>query len=171
MNTATFNALQVVDGHPDAMALGIGTEFLFSDDATPGVNSQQNRSVGEPGINRVTYYRRIEADRTDGPYPLGIPNSTQFSDVNAPSGAIWKNGGYIPPSAGGPFPPLAPSGTAYAPDQGCCPDPLVSEVIPATSPIPYAELSYPPSGSSPPASISLKGQGRVGYVRIYDVLT
>jgi len=156
MNTATFNALPVVDGHPDAMALGIGTEFLFSDDATPGVNSQQNRSVGEPGINRVTYYRRIEADRTDGPYPLGIPNSTQTIQ---------------PVSAGGPFPPLAPSGTAYAPDQGCCPDPLVSEVIPATSPIPYAELSYPPSGSSPPASISLKGQGRVGYVRIYDVLT
>lgn len=147
MNTATFNALPVVDNEAAALLLVVGTDFLFSD-GTPGVNSQQNRTVGEPGINRVTYYRRIEADKVGGPLGIGA-NFTQTVQ---------------PVSAGGPFPPLAPSGIAYAPDQACCPPPLVSEVIPATAPIPYANISYPADGV-------LAGQGREGYVRIYDVLT
>lgn len=145
MLEATFNALPVVDTPAAALLLAEGTDFLFSDVDTPGVNYQQNRVAGvDPGMNRIVYWRRIPMDK-EGLYLLG-GNYTQMAQ---------------PVSAGGPFPPLAPSG-APIPVVPCC-DPPIATTLPkaATAPIPYPSASYPEG----------LGQGSEGYVQIFDTLT
>jgi hypothetical protein len=67
METSVFNALTVVDNHAAAVALGIGTKFLFSDNPAGGKNSQQNRTLAA-GMNRVTYHERIDQEKAHGTY-------------------------------------------------------------------------------------------------------
>ena len=89
MITATFDALPVVDSPSAALALTVGDNFLFTVDAW-----QQNNT----DINRITYWTRIEADRSDGPFPLSPSILENFTRMAQPV------------SAGGPFPP---SGAGY----------------------------------------------------------
>jgi hypothetical protein len=104
MQQSVFNALPVVNSPSAALALGIGTFFLFTEDA-----SQQNN----PNINRINYWERIKRDRFGGPYPLPSSILLNYTHVSFPvTGADGKDKGvrYIHPSAGGPFPP---SGAGY----------------------------------------------------------
>lgn len=66
MTFTEFNALTVVDDHAGAIALGIGTNFLFSD-GIPGVNSHQNRPLAT-AMNRETFFKRIAQEKADGTY-------------------------------------------------------------------------------------------------------
>ena len=128
MQESVFNALPVVNSPSAALALGIGTNFLFTEDA-----SQQNN----PNINRINYWRRITKDRTGGPFPLPSSILLNYTHVSFPvTGASGEDKGvrYIAPSAGGPFPP---SGAGYT------------------------EIFYPDDGV-------IKGQGSIGYVRVFD---
>ena len=113
MQESVFNALPVVDTRLQALALGIGTNFLFTEDA-----SQQNN----PNISRINYWRRIKRDRFGGPFPLGKSITNNFTHISYPvSGASGKIKGirYIAPSAGGPFPPSGAGYTEiYYPDEG-----------------------------------------------------
>ena len=108
MQFSVFNSLTVVDSPSAALALGVGTNFLFSDIA-PGVNSQQGRSIGDPGANRVQYWTRIDKDKTGGPYSLPSNINLNFTQTIQPV------------TAGGPFPPSAgrvPYTSINFPDDG-----------------------------------------------------
>ena len=98
MQQLIFNSLPVVSTRIQALALPIGTNFLFTEDAW-----QQNNS----SITRITYWTRIPRHRTGGPYPL--PSSIHLNFTHT----------IQPVSAGGPFPPGGPGYTEiYYPEDG-----------------------------------------------------
>ncbi len=150
MQFSVFNSLTVVDSPSAALALGVGTNFLFSDIA-PGVNSQQGRSIGDPGANRVQYWTRIAKDKAGGPYSLPSNIELNFTQQIQPV------------TAGGPFPPCAGSYEVYSWQGGdSIKNPTVENTDP-TTPVPYTSINFPDDGV-------LKGQGATGYVPIFDIL-
>lgn len=78
MNLAEFNAIPVVDSLTDALALSVTVKggavrkFLLADTVdgkgvlVSGVNSQQNRGVGYPDANRVSYFERHPQEKCCG---------------------------------------------------------------------------------------------------------